>query len=258
MLMKRSFYKYQGTGNDFILINNLDEGFEKNEAFIAQLCHRRFGIGADGLICLEKDPEFDFRMVYFNSDGKESTFCGNGGRCIVSFAFHMGLIAHTTRFRAKDGVHEAELLPDKTIKLKMADVDHWSIKEDQFEVFTGSPHLVVPVAQLQTLDVKKLGASIRYSQPYEKEGINVNFVDLTDEIVKVRTYERGVEDETYSCGTGATAVALWAWFQKKASPIHIETPGGPLRVEFRKESSGGFSNVFLIGPATFVFSGELP
>lgn len=257
--MKKPFFKYQGTGNDFILINNLEPWFEKNEAYIAQLCHRRFGIGADGLICLEKDPVEDFKMVYFNSDGRESTFCGNGGRCVVAFAHHLGLIARTTQFRAKDGVHKAEILPEQNVKLKMADVDSWIFhSDDRFEVFTGSPHLVVPVAELENLDVKLLGSSIRHSVPYAKEGINVNFVQIEGDRLKVRTYERGVEDETLSCGTGVTAAALWAWFQQKRSPVSIETPGGRLSVEFDKKPEGGFSQVFLVGPAAFVFSGELP
>jgi diaminopimelate epimerase len=250
------FAKFQGTGNDFILINNFDFSFSFSQNEIERLCHRRFGIGADGLILVQPEAGFDFRMVYFNSDGRESTFCGNGGRCVVAFAKRLGLIDNKANFLAKDGPHEAEF-QGELVQLKMRDVEQISEKTLGSELFTGSPHLVRWVDDLENLEVKKEGASIRYSPEYQAEGININFIKKTVSGIYVRTYERGVEDETYSCGTGVTASALVASTFGLHSPITVSTPGGNLQVEFEKDGLGGFRNVYLTGPAQFVFEGSV-
>jgi len=258
--MKINFSKYQGTGNDFILIDNRTLVFPKhNTHLIEHLCNRRFGIGADGLILLENDAETDFRMVYFNSDGNESSMCGNGGRCIVSFAKKLNLIDSTSEFIATDGLHKATILENKTIALQMKDVELVNIKPDYVFLNTGSPHHVVLVEDLHYLDVKNNGAAIRYSNLYGKEGSNVNFVTpISENNFRIRTYERGVEDETLSCGTGATAVAIAmnAVEKTKANTIKIQVEGGELEVSFEKKDNQ-YCNVFLTGPAEFVYEGEI-
>lgn len=252
------FHKYQGTGNDFVMVDNRSGSAHLSKPQIKQLCDRRFGIGADGLIYLEKSEEADFRMVYFNSDGRESTFCGNGGRCIVAFAKQHGVFeGGKTTFIAKDGLHEAKIV-DGNIRLKMKDVNQIKQNEFGYELFTGSPHLVLSVENVDTVDVKTKGANIRYSDIYVKEGINVNFIEQTGNELRVRTYERGVEDETLSCGTGVTAAALVVGRMGSSSPVSIETPGGKLLVEFQSDGNGGFKEVFLIGPAEQVFEGGIP
>ena len=203
------FFKYQGTGNDFIMIDNRMKTFPKGDPkLVANLCHRRFGIGADGLILLEEDKENDFAMVYYNSDGNPSTMCGNGGRCIVAFAYKLGLIQKDeTTFSAPDGLHRA-LFKNGMIHLQMQDVNQINKVKKGLSLNTGSPHYVEIVKNLPELDVKREGAKIRYGTPFNIEGINVNFVEpIAENRFKVRTYERGVEDETYSCGTGAVATA---------------------------------------------------
>lgn len=255
------FYKFQGTGNDFVMIDNRNSDFPKeNTSLVASLCHRHFGIGADGLILLENDEKYDFRMIYYNSDGKESTMCGNGGRCIVAFAKLLKIIDNKTIFIAIDGEHYAEINNENQVKLQMKDVDVIR-KEDSYTFLdTGSPHHVQLAENVNNMDVKSEGASIRYGQLYkDKGGANVNFVTpLGNEKFAVRTYERGVEDETYSCGTGATAVAIAMYHQEKTKErdIHLQTLGGDLRVSFDVEN-GVYTNVFLIGQATFVFEGKV-
>lgn len=251
------FWKYQGTGNDFVMIDNRAGFPHASDSEIKKLCDRRFGIGADGLIYLEKSDVADFRMVYFNSDGLESTFCGNGGRCIAAFAKLLDVFeGNSTRFIAKDGLHEAEI-KGENIRLKMRDVSEIQENELGHELFTGSPHLIVQVQNVDTVEVKTKGANIRYSERYQNEGINVNFIEQTGDEVWVRTYERGVEDETLSCGTGVTAAALVMGRLGMASPVAVETQGGKLMVEFSKQANGGFTEVFLIGPAEKVFEGEI-
>ena len=253
-----NFHKYQGTGNDFILIDNRQEVFPKdNEQLVALLCDRHMGIGADGLILLEHDEGTDFRMVYYNSDGKEGSMCGNGGRCIVAFAKKLGLIAEKTIFRAVDGIHEATLEGD-WISLQMQDVN--SIKEKPNYLFmdTGSPHHVQLVDELNNFEVKHEGRRLRYGL-YGESGSNINFVSKTGEdIYSVRTYERGVEDETLSCGTGVTAVAtaMHHLGLSKKEEIQISTRGGDLEVSFHKNSSG-YTDVKLKGPAKEVFKGTV-
>jgi diaminopimelate epimerase len=258
--MEYTFYKYQGTGNDFVMIDNRDETFPKNDTkLVAHLCDRRFGIGADGLILLENAGSTDFRMVYYNSDGNTSTMCGNGGRCIVAFANFLGLIDNETEFEAVDGRHHATIADDGTVSLHMKDVHTVSVYEDYVFLDTGSPHHVELVEDLPTLDVKHIGASIRYSGLYGEAGANVNFVSpMGADKFSVRTYERGVEDETFSCGTGVTAVAIAMKVLGKtdADAIELLTPGGLLKVSFVQEGKG-FKDVYLTGPARFVFQGTV-
>ncbi|MEZ4882964.1 MAG: diaminopimelate epimerase [Flavobacteriaceae bacterium] len=254
--MEFTFYKYQGTGNDFVIIDNREDFFpKKNTELVAKICDRRFGVGADGLLLLEKHSSADFRMVYYNSDGNLSSMCGNGGRCISHFAKFLGIISEKTTFEAVDGMHEATVKKD-WVSLKMNNVEKVEIFENYTFLNTGSPHHVEIVSQLEDFDVFKNGRNIR-NNIYGKEGANVNFVERNDEATfSVRTYERGVEDETLSCGTGVTAVAI-AMFETGKTPenkVILKTPGGQLQVRFEKEGSG-YRNVFLEGPATQVFKG---
>ena len=260
--MKLSFYKYQGTGNDFIMVDNRISVLSKNDTnLIRFLCDRRFGIGADGLILLENpdDPRDDFKMVYFNSDGNESSMCGNGGRCLVAFAKFLGIISDKAAFTAIDGFHEA-VIEKELVGLKMVDVEGVDKNGNALFLNTGSPHHVIFSDAVETLDVKKEGAAIRYSEAYNsKGGTNVNFVAPVDtNTFKVRTYERGVEDETLSCGTGVTAVALAAHASGKtsASTVHLSTPGGELSVRFTSEGNS-YTDIWLTGPAKMVFKGEI-
>lgn len=250
------FYKYQGTGNDFVMIDNRDLSFNKDKNLIAQLCDRRFGIGGDGLILLENDEDTDFRMVYFNSDGGESTMCGNGGRCLVAFAHFLKIFDKKCTFNAIDGLHEAEI-NNGIVKLKMIDVSEIQRDKNNFILNTGSPHFVQYVSDIENFDVYLNGNKIRNSENYKKEGINVNFVEETsDNELFVRTYERGVEDETYSCGTGVTASALSYLQSKNIGEVKIKTLGGNLKV-YADKNENGFSNIWLEGPAKQVFSGEI-
>lgn len=254
--MSIQFYKYHGTGNDFILIDNRQSEFPKNNTKqIADMCDRNFGIGADGLILLEHHPNVDFRMVYFNSDGNESSMCGNGGRCLVHFAKYLGVIDTSARFEAIDGMHEASI-EGNIISLKMADVTGISSSEGYIYLDTGSPHHVQLVPEVANFEVVEAGRSIRNSV-YGKEGANVNFVTpVSGSVFKVRTYERGVENETLSCGTGVTAVAIAMHFTGKANAnsIQLQTPGGSLEVSFEKQKDK-YINVYLKGPAKQVFKG---
>ncbi len=254
--MQTTFYKYQGTGNDFILIDNRSGSFPKeNHALISQWCHRRFGIGADGLILLEDDAQTDFKMVYFNADGHEGSMCGNGGRCIVAFAAHLDLIDGNTTFNAVDGLHKA-IISDGSVELNMKDVATVKPKEKAIFLDTGSPHHVQLVEGLEDMDVPREGARLRYGL-YGKAGSNINFVSqLGPNRFQVRTYERGVEDETLSCGTGVTAVALAMDHlgYSSASELEIKTAGGPLTVKFER-SGAGYSNIHLSGPAQQIFKG---
>ncbi|MGC4040217.1 MAG: diaminopimelate epimerase [Flavobacterium sp.] len=260
--MKTIFYKYQGTGNDFIFIDNRDNNFPKNNTrLIEKLCDRRFGIGADGLILLENDLQTDFRMVYYNSDGNQSSMCGNGGRCIVAFAKKLDLISNETTFIATDGLHFASILENGDVSLQMKDVDSVKVESDYIFLNTGSPHHVMLVDDLDNFDVKRKGSEIRYSDLYGKAGSNVNFVNqVSGNHFRLRTYERGVEDETFSCGTGATAaaIAMNAIGKTNSHQIELDVEGGKLEVSFDKLADDfKYINVFLKGPATFVYQGEI-
>ena len=258
--MQITFNKYEGTGNDFVMIDNRQNIFPKNNLkLIEKLCDRRFGIGADGLILLENDLETNFKMVYYNSDGNESSMCGNGGRCLVAFAKSLNVIQNQATFIATDGLHHATILENGYVSLQMKDVDDVKIEENYVFLNTGSPHHVMLVDDLENLDVKNNGAKIRYSDLYGKAGSNVNFVkQMSDNHFAIRTYERGVEDETLSCGTGATAVAIAmnAIHKTDATHLRLDVQGGKLEVSFEKVDDR-FINVFLKGPATFVFEGEI-
>lgn len=252
------FYKYQGTGNDFVLIDNRDLMFPKNRETIAKLCDRRFGIGGDGLILLENDDSrtSDFKMVYYNSDGNESTMCGNGGRCIVAFAYFLDIFEDTCTFNAIDGLHEASI-EGTLVRLKMSDVNNISRDGEDWVLNTGSPHYVKYVEDLEDFEVYKRGYEIRNSATYAAEGINVNFVEKqNDGSLFVRTYERGVEDETYSCGTGVTAAALTFMQDQIIENLKVKVLGGNLSVS-AKQNGESFTDIWLEGPAQQVFSGKI-
>lgn len=256
--MKYHFYKYQGTGNDFVIIDNRDGKIQLTQEHIHMICDRRFGIGADGLMLLNSLEGYDFQMVYYNADGKPGSMCGNGGRCLTKFAYDQGIRPESYRFLASDGLHLAEMGELGWIHLKMKDVDTITIQHGDSILDTGSPHYVKHVTHVNDIDVVEEGREIRYSKTFEEKGINVNFVETTDKNIIVRTYERGVEDETYSCGTGVTACALvFAHNENGFNRIEVQTKGGHLAVEFDKLDDNRFENIWLCGPADFVFSGEI-
>jgi diaminopimelate epimerase len=260
--MRLSFSKYHGTGNDFIMVDG--RGLERDpftEDVIRRLCDRRFGIGADGMIFLEDSPRLDFTMRYFNSDGKEGSMCGNGGRCITAFARDLGIIEGHTRFEGIDGEHEAAILDNGEIRLKLIDVEGIEQLKDGYLLNTGSPHYVRFVTELENLDVEREGRQIRHEQRFGKEGVNVNFVERMHSSagIRVRTFERGVEGETWSCGTGVTAAAISASFDpgtdKLACKVH--TRGGNLEVTFKKSGEGRYTDIYLAGPASHVYDGTI-
>ncbi len=254
------FHKYQGTGNDFIILDNRKGEFSSlNTEHINFLCNRRFGIGADGLMLLNSKQGYDFEMKYFNADGRESSMCGNGGRCLVKFAYHLGIHKNTYLFDAIDGNHEAEIDLDGTVSLKMKDVPKIRHISGDYIIDTGSPHYIKMVSDLDKLDVFKDGRSIRNSNLFKKEGINVNFVEqVGDDEIAVRTYERGVEDETLSCGTGVTAAALACYHNETGfNDVMVNTKGGKLNVEYDRLNNDSYSNIWLSGPAEKVFEGEV-
>lgn len=260
--MDLSFYKYEGAGNDFILLDNreMQLNLDSHPQLINKLCDRRFGIGADGLMGLQFKEGYDFEMLYYNANGSAGTMCGNGGRCIAAFAKQLGLTEGETNFLAVDGPHYAKISESGDwVSLKMIDVNEVSSEGNALILNTGSPHYVIGQNQLMNYDVFKAGQAIRYNEVYSKEGINVNFVEDMGEYYYVRTYERGVEDETYACGTGATAVAM-AMAKQKSQTGQIKTlirvPGGELRVTFHYDGLK-FTDVFLEGPARFVFRGSI-
>lgn len=256
--MNVTFYKYQGTGNDFIMIDNRELTFDAdNYSLITQLCERRMGIGADGLILLQNRNGYDFEMVYFNADGRPGSMCGNGGRCTVQFARQLGVITNKAFFLAADGDHYATIDNTGQVSLKMNDVLQVETGPDYFYLNTGSPHYVQFVDALEQFNVFAEGRGIRYNDRFKAEGTNVNFAQLQPETALfVRTYERGVEDETFSCGTGVTATALAASYKGATSPISIRTLGGDLQVTFETTATG-FTDIYLIGPAQYVFTGTI-
>ena len=256
--MNISFYKYQGTGNDFVLIDNRTNIFDRERRdIVAQVCHRRFGIGADGFILLQNKEDYDFEMVYYNADGNESTMCGNGGRCIVQFAHDLGVIGNSTRFLAVDGAHDAQV-KDGLVYLHMIDVTNVNYLDDKtFFLNTGSPHYVKNVSGIEQFPIVEQGKAVRYSDAFAPGGTNVNFMEMQDDILFVRTYERGVEDETYSCGTGVTAAAIAASKLGASVPVAVKTLGGNLQVSFSQSGDNTYSDIYLIGPAKRVFEGEI-
>jgi diaminopimelate epimerase len=260
--MEIQFTKYHGTGNDFILIDNRSGKFNLTKSQIAYLCHRQFGIGADGLITISDLPGFDFQMKYYNSDGGEGTMCGNGGRCITAFAGTRGVINKKARFSAIDGEHYSEVLAvngnEFNVSLKMADVEEFHQVDDGFIIDTGSPHFVRFVDDIEKVDVYKEGKNLRWEQRFQPGGINVNFVEIKDDHLIVRSFERGVESITLSCGTGVTAAALAAstLIHKDRKYFDIKTYGGDLKVRFSKAGSK-FTDIWLEGPAIKVFDGKI-
>jgi diaminopimelate epimerase len=257
--MELAFYKYQGTGNDFVIIDNRKQGWKLNKEQIAFLCNRRKGIGADGLMLLETSVVADFKMVYYNADGAESTMCGNGGRCMVSFAKELQLIKDSsTQFEAIDGLHEAKILSNGIIVLHMQDVTENAFIQDHFEIQTGSPHYVKFEKNVLAIDVVSEGRAIRNNKAFPT-GINVNFVEvLNNNTLFVRTYERGVEDETLSCGTGVTAAAIaHSNTDIGKFDIAIKTRGGDLSVQFEKTSPTHAIQVWLKGETQLVFTGKI-
>lgn len=254
------FYKYQGTGNDFVMIDDREERFNiKDTELVNHLCNRRFGIGADGLILLRNHKELDFEMIYYNSDGNLSSMCGNGGRCIARFAQQLGIIQNQCTFMAVDGMHEATL-DENEVALKMKDVDAIEITEEFYFLNTGSPHVVKYLNDISVIDIVKEGRLIRYNDRFKTEGSNINFVSTELDTLRIRTYERGVEDETLSCGTGITAAALSNAVKSKMPKGKYETKlkseGGNLRVSFEYDGLSSFKNIFLIGPALKSFEGD--
>lgn len=252
------FYKYHGAGNDFIIFNNLDNSFLIDNNFIRKICHRRFGIGADGVMLLNRSQNYDFEMQYFNSDGYEGSMCGNGGRCISAFAKKTGIIKDHAKFRAIDGEHEAFVYSDNSVKLKMSDVENIITDENYFFLNTGSPHYVEFVDDVDKKDVFSEGRKIRYSQKFLPGGTNVNFAQIFENYIKLRTYERGVEDETLACGTGTVATALSFALKTdlQRNSIDLKAQGGDLKVYFQKTPTG-FTNIWLEGSTQFVFEGIL-
>ncbi len=255
------FFKYQATGNDFIIIDNNDNSIpETNAELIKYLCNRHFGIGADGLIVYKKHDYYDFEMLYFNSDGNSSTLCGNGARCITLFAYERKYIEKSCKFLASDGPHFSEIVRPNFVKLKLQDVVKIMKHNDGYEIVTGSPHFVISHNhELKSIDVNKLGKEIRNNQRFKEKGINVNFVQIIDNnVVNIRTYERGVEAETLSCGTGSVASAIFSKIDKIDGEytIKVLTLGGELTVSFTKKNNT-FSNIYLIGEAKKVFEGKI-
>ncbi|MBX7107370.1 MAG: diaminopimelate epimerase [Chitinophagales bacterium] len=257
--MQLSFEKYHGAGNDFILVDNSLHTFPKETSLIAQLCHRHYGIGADGLILLEKHPDFDFEMQYYNADGRPGSMCGNGGRCAVIFARKSGFIGEKANFLAVDGPHSATIAATGQVKISMSPVKAVEVTGDGYVLNTGSPHLVKFMDNIQDMDVVAEGRKIRYGDMYRADGINVNFAELSGTGCRMRTYERGVENETLSCGTGTVAVAIAASVRQEnnahSQVYDIQAIGGQLKVYFSKDAKAHYTNIFLEGPVQQVFAG---
>lgn len=258
--MQFSFYKYHGSGNDFIVADNRRQSFPtSNHSLIKKICDRNFGIGSDGMMLLEDKPGYDFHMRYFNSDGMEGSMCGNGGRCIVHFARELGIIQSIAKFSGVDGGHKAIIDERGLVHLEMQNVDKINKDGKAYILDTGSPHYILFSENISGLDVLKKGRAIRNSKLYKKEGINVNFVEPAGNFFRIRTYERGVEDETLACGTGSVAAALCIAVEKgiSSTPVNIETKGGMLEVDFRQTGKTSFRNIWLTGPAKLVFTGNI-
>ena len=252
------FFKYQGTGNDFVMIDDRKEEFNLTDnKLIARLCNRKFGIGADGLILIRNHQTADFEMIYYNADGHLTSLCGNGSRCAVMFARQLGIIHGACSFLTVEGILQAKV-EDDLVFLNMPDVSGVESFSDHYFLNTGSPHHICFVNGVREYDVFGEGRKIRNGAPYFEEGSNVNFVEeLGQSSIFVRTYERGVEDETLSCGTGVTAAALVHAMNGASSPVKIKTLGGELKIAFKKQDNGAFEEIYLIGPAIKVFEGKI-
>ena len=240
------------------MIDNRHQIFDAtNTSLIEKLCTRHFGIGADGLILLENEEGYDFKMVYFNSDGNESTMCGNGGRCIVRFAHDLKIIGEDCTFIAIDGPHLGKV-SESVVSIQMQDVHHIDVNETRSELDTGSPHYVAFMNELPGKEFVQVAGDIRRNEPYTQEGINVNFASVKNNAITMRTFERGVEDETLACGTGATAVAIAAFHTGKVNlkTVPVKVMGGDLEISFESENHS-YTHVWLTGPAEFVFEGKI-
>jgi diaminopimelate epimerase len=257
--MKVKFSKYNGAGNDFIVIDDRKNNIEINPWLIEKLCNRNFGIGGDGLILIKESKSTDFEILHYTSDGNLGSLCGNGSRCAISFAYKNKIIGKKTRFDAFDGIHNAEIINDNLVKMEMK--INSDIIENEYGTWldTGSPHLVIEKDNTDELDVNLLASSIRYNEYYKKEGVNVNFIEkVSNETFKIRTYERGVENETLACGTGSTASAICMNYLGKtqSNNITMKCRGGDLKVEFISNDNL-FSDISITGPAKFVFEGQI-
>ena len=252
------FYKYHGTGNDFVLIDNRSLFFDKNNLeLISKICSRHTGVGADGLILLENDNHYDFKMIYFNSDGKQTSMCGNGGRCVISFAKKLNIINDNVTFLAIDGLHEG-IINEDIIKIKMIKVSNIDEAHNGCLLDTGSPHFVKFCSSVNNINVFDSGRELRNNKEISEDGVNINFTEIIDNSsIKVRTYERGVENETLSCGTGVIASALSAHSKGlvDSNRIKISTLGGELFVSF--DFKNVYDNIWLEGPAIEVFKGQI-
>ncbi len=257
--MMIEFSKYEGTGNDFVILDNRKKIYSSlSKEQVAFLCNRHFGVGADGVMLLQLKEGYDFEMIYFNADGGEGSMCGNGGRCLTAFAKKSGLIKNKAHFIASDGEHDAIIDEDEIVELKMKDVSEIERYGSHCVLNTGSPHYIQWVTDTKTVDVVKEGRAIRYGDKFGKHGINVNFVHVQPTHLTVRTYERGVEHETLSCGTGVTASAIAAADETtEQQTISVVTPGGKLSVKFKRTGNSGFTDIWLCGPAQFVFEGTI-
>ena len=254
------FDKYHGAGNDFVMLDMTKTQFELDVATVERLCNRRFGIGADGLIMVCKSTKGDFKMRYYNSDGREASFCGNGSRCTVAFAYDKGIITkQETLFEAYDGMHHGSIISDngdsKIVRMQMSNAKA-EPHDGHILVDTGSPHYVTQVQDLETLDVKRLGSKIRYDKSISENGVNVDFIHFDGTTIHIRTYERGVEDETLACGTGVTAAAIATAIWFGGEHFEVKARGGDLSVDLRRDNLI-FSNITLTGPACHVFGGEV-
>lgn len=258
--MNYQFFKYEGCGNDFVILDDRTNKLELSVEIISNLCDRRFGIGADGLLLLRSTPEYDFRMVYYNADGSRATMCGNGARCLSAFAHKMGTLKSSGSFVADDGPHTAEILytegAETQVSISMKDATPDQNTPEHLVINTGTPHYVLFVDDIKTVDVVSIGSKIRYSEEFAPIGTNVNFVQLLPHGIVVRTYEKGVEDETLACGTGVTASAMAASLKTGLTSIPVKVMGGDLHVSFTKTGTS-FTNVVLTGPARLVFEGEI-
>lgn len=251
------FIKYHGTGNDFVIIDNRALELSLTQGQIAQLCDRKFGIGADGLILLETQEEIA-KMVYYNSDGAPSSMCGNGGRCFVDFAQNLNVLRDEGEFLAVDGMHPFKM-QNHLVSLKMGDVSEIETIEDAVFMNTGSPHYIKWVDNVQEMDIVTSAHKIRFNKRFADEGTNVNFVEQINGVTHIRTYERGVEDETLSCGTGATACAIAMHYMQKTEDhgLTIHVLGGKLHVSFTPKANSSYTDVWLTGPTTRVFEGTI-
>ncbi len=256
--MNIAFNKYQGAGNDFIIIDNRNSLIDPADLkLINKLCDRRFGIGADGLILISDNSEADFEMKYFNSDGKLGSMCGNGGRCTAHFALKGNIAGKKQKFMAYDGIHEASV-DNNIVRLQMSNVNEYKIIDENYFINTGSPHYVVFANNIDKIDVNEEGKKLRWAPEFAPGGTNVDFVETNNNGLYIRTFERGVEEETLACGTGVTASAIASVLKGHfdTGSVNVKARGGNLKVDL-KINDGKVSNIWLTGPATFVFGGTI-